>query len=249
MFEKFTQPVIIAHRGSSTRAPENTLSAFKLALEERADGIELDAKLTLDGQVVVIHDQTTDRTTGFKGTVSQMLLKELKDLEAGSLFDPKFLGEQIPTLDEVFEEVGGKMLINVELTNYASPRDALVAKVVDIVKRHEAQNSVLFSSFFASNLRRAAVLMPEVPRAILCSAGIFGVLARSNYGYRASPAIVHPYFTDVTPAYVNREHARNRRVHVWTVDAEADLRRMAAAGVDGIITDDPLFAREVVKQI
>jgi len=97
--------VIIAHRGSSTRAPENTLSAFKLALEERADGIELDAKLTLDGQVVVIHDQTTDRTTGFKGTVSQMLLKELKDLEAAVCLI-KVPGRADSHLDEVFEEVG-----------------------------------------------------------------------------------------------------------------------------------------------
>jgi len=100
-----------------------------------------------------------------------MLLKELKDLEAGSLFDPKFIGEQIPTLDEVFEEVGGKILINVELTNYSSPQDALVARVVELVKRHNVQGSVLFSSFFASNLRKAAVLLPEVPRAILCSKG------------------------------------------------------------------------------
>lgn len=247
MFEKFSQPVIFAHRGSCSRAPENTLSAFKLALEEGADGIELDAKLSLDGEVVVIHDQTTDRTTGHKGSVNQMLLKDLKTLEAGSLFDPKFMGEQIPTLDEVFEALGGKMLINVELTNYASPRDQLVEKVVEIIRRHEAQSTVLFSSFFASNLRKAAELLPEVPRAMLCSAGIFGALARSSYGYRAAPAIVHPYFSDATPSYVAREHARHRRVHVWTVNEAADLRRMVAAGVDGIITNDPIKAREVVE--
>lgn len=247
MFEKFSQPVIFAHRGSCSRAPENTLSSFKLALEEGADGIELDAKLSKDGEVVVIHDQTTDRTTGHKGTVNQMLLKDLKDLEAGSLFDPKFMGEQIPTLDEVFEAVGGKLLINVELTNYTSPRDELVEKVVEIVKRHEAQSSVVFSSFFASNLRKAAVLLPEVPRAILCNIGILGALARSNYGFRASPAIVHPHFSDVTPSYVAHEHLRHRRVHVWTVDDVADLMRMKTAGVDGIITDDPVKAREVVE--
>jgi glycerophosphoryl diester phosphodiesterase len=248
MFTSFSQPVIFGHRGSSARAPENTLSSFRLALQEGADGIELDAKLSLDEQVMVIHDPTTDRTTGFKGTVNRMLLKELKDLEAGSLFDPKFIGEQIPTLDEVFEEVGGKILINVELTNYSSPQDALVARVVELVKRHQAQGYVLFSSFFASNLRKAAVLLPEVPRAILCSKGIFGAMARSAYGVRAAPEIVHPHFTDVTPDYVAREHARSRRVHVWTVDDWADLRRMAAAGVDGIITDDPIRAREVLEQ-
>lgn len=248
MFEKFSQPVIFAHRGSCTRAPENTLSAFKLALEEGADGIELDAKLTRDNEVVVIHDPTTDRTTGFRGTVNQLDLHQIKDLEAGSLFNTSFLGEQIPTLDEVFEAMGGKLLINVELTNYYSPRDALVEKVVEIVRRHEAQNYVLFSSFYASNLRKSALLLPEVPRAILCQAGVLGILSRSDYGYRAAPSIVHPYFADVSRAYVSREHARQRRVHVWTVDAESDLIRMAAIGVDGIITDDPVKAREVISR-
>lgn len=248
MFKRFSQAVILAHRGSCVRAPENTISAFNLAFEEGADGIELDAKLTLDGEVVVIHDHTTDRTTGYRGVVSQMRLKELKDLEAGSLFDPKFLGEQIPTLDEVFEAVGKKMLVNVELTNYTSPRDELVEKVVEIVRRHEVQDSVLFSSFFASNLRKAAELMPEVPCAMLCSPGIFGALARSSYGYRAAPEIVHPYFTDVSAGFVAREHGRNRRVHVWTVNEVPDLRRMVDAGVDGMITNDPIKAREVVEQ-
>jgi glycerophosphoryl diester phosphodiesterase len=248
MFEKFSQPVIFAHRGSCTRAPENTLSSFKLALEEGADGIELDAKLTRDGEVVVIHDPTTDRTTGFSGTVNQLDLKEIKDLEAGSLFNTKFLGEQIPTLDEVFEAMDGKLLINVELTNYYSPRDALVEKVVEIVRRHEGQRYVLFSSFYASNLRKSALLLPEVPRAMLCEPGVLGILSRSEYGYRAAPAIVHPHFTDVSPGYVSRQHARQRRVHVWTVDAESDLKRMLAAGVDGIITNDPIKAREAIPQ-
>lgn len=248
MFNSFSRPVIFAHRGACAHAPENTLASFNLAVEHGADAVELDVKLTLDQQVVVIHDQTTDRTTGVMGTVSQMLLRDLKDLEAGSLFDRKFLGEQIPTLDEVFEAVGNKLLVNVELTNYTTPRDDLVALVAEIVLRHEMQDRVVFSSFFASNLRKAALLLPEVPRAILCSKGIFGALARSAYGRRVSPELIHPYYTDVNAKYIAQEHAQNRRVNVWTVDADKDLKRMFELKVDGVITDDPLKAREVLEE-
>ncbi|TLM97332.1 hypothetical protein FDZ73_25195, partial [bacterium] len=185
---------------------------------------------------------------GVMGTVSQMRLREIKDLEAGSLFDQKFLGEQIPTLDEVFEAVGKKLLVNVELTNYMSPQDDLVSLVAEIVLRHEMQERVVFSSFFASNLRKAALLLPEVPRAILSSKGIFGALARSSYGRRVSPDFIHPYFTDVNPKYIAQEHAQNRRVNVWTVDAVEDLKRMFELKVDGVITDDPLKAREVLEE-
>src|SRR5512138_2694544 len=96
-------PAIIAHRGASAHAPENTLSAFRLALEQGADGIELDAKLSADGHVIVIHDQTIKRTTGQPGIVRQMTLRQLKSMDAGSFFDSAYAGEQIPTLAEVFE--------------------------------------------------------------------------------------------------------------------------------------------------
>ena len=248
MFESFSRPVLFAHRGASARAPENTLAAFALAVKEGADAVELDAKLTLDCQVVVIHDQTTLRTTGVKGTVNQMLLKDIKNLEAGSGFDPKFMGEQIPTLDEVFEAVGKQLLIDVELTNYTSPHDELVERVVEIVKRHQMEKRVLFSSFFAINLRRVAVLLPEVERGLLCHMGILGALGRSSYGRRVSPDIILPYFTDVNERYIANERAQNRSVIVWTVDAADDLRRMSDLQLKGIITNDPIKAREVLEE-
>src|SRR5512138_390835 len=101
-------PAIFAHRGASAHAPENTLAAFRLALEHGADGIELDAKLTSDGQVVVIHDQTVERTTGDPGMVRDMTLAQLKALDAGSFFDSAFTREPIPTLAEVFDLIGSR---------------------------------------------------------------------------------------------------------------------------------------------
>src|SRR5512141_2609782 len=101
MLENFPKPFLLAHRGASTHAPENTLPAFELALEEGADGVELDAKLSADGKVVVIHDATVDRTTDGHGRVSELSLQELKALDAGASFGDRFRGVRIPTLDEV----------------------------------------------------------------------------------------------------------------------------------------------------
>src|SRR5512132_2581784 len=103
MLTSLLQPIIFAHLGASANAPENTLAAFELALEQNADAIELDVKLSADGQVIVIHDPTVDRTTGSHGRVKDLSLAELRSLDAGSFFSEKYTGEKIPTLEEEFE--------------------------------------------------------------------------------------------------------------------------------------------------
>lgn len=245
-FLKFDRPLVIGHRGACAHAPENTLASFRLAADQKADAIELDAKLSADGQVMVIHDATVDRTTGGRGAVKNLSLAQLKTLDAGSFFGAQFAGEPIPTLDEVFESVGERVLINVELTNYATPGDALVEKVVDLVRRHGLEERVLFSSFQPLNLMRAQRLLPETPVAILALDGRAGWWARSFVMRRLSPFFVHPYFTDVDEEYIARQHAQTRRVNVWTINAPADLERLIRAGADGLITDDPPTARRAL---
>ena len=144
MCQQLQLPTIFAHRGSSVHAPENTLSAFKLAISHHADAIELDAKLCATGEVVVIHDQSVDRTTNGSGKVLELPLTALRELDAGSWFGTDFQGEGIPTLDEVFEVVGRKIFINVEITNYATPFDDLPQKVVEIVRRHGLQENMFW---------------------------------------------------------------------------------------------------------
>jgi glycerophosphoryl diester phosphodiesterase len=245
MFASLTQPVIFAHRGASAQAPENTLAAFELALAQNADGIELDVKLSADGQVVVIHDSTVKRTTGSDGRVKDLSLGQLQSLEAGSFFSEKFRGEKIPTLEEVFEIVGKRTFINVELTNYNTPRDQLVEKVCSLVKKNELQNRVMFSSFFASNLSKARLYLPDVPRGLLAMNGIFGAWARSfGFAFGRYEAL-HPHLKDVTSQQVQRVHRLNRRIHVWTVNRAEDMRRLFHWGVDAIFTDDPLLAVQV----
>lgn len=239
-------PLVVAHRGDKIHAPENTLAAFELAARNGADAIEFDVKLTADGHVIVIHDQTVDRTTNGSGNVARLTLAALRDLDAGVQFPGQFPGEKIPTLDEVFETVGKRLYMNVELTNYATPFDQLVTNVAELVRKHGMQERVLFSSFFPANLRKTRALLPEVPRGLLTWAGWMGWWGRT-IGFRSGVyQALHPHLSDVTPDLVYRLHATGKRLNVWTINSEADLKRMVELGVDGLITDDPALALRVM---
>ena len=245
MLDSLTQPVIFAHRGASTHAPENTIAAFELALAQHADAIELDVKLSADGHVVVIHDPTVDRTTDGRGRVKDLTLDELKALSAGKSYSGAYQNEKIPTLEEVFEAVGQRTFINIELTNYTTRRDDLVKTVCMIVKKHQMQKHVLFSSFLASNLTKARSYLPEVPRGLLAMNGLLGVWARS-FGFSfGNYDALHPSIKDVAKQQATRVHRLNRRLYVWTVNEEQDMRRLFNWGVDGIFTDDPQLAVKV----
>ncbi len=244
------RPTIFAHRGASAFAPENTLAAFELAVIQNADAIELDAKLSADGQVVVIHDQSVDRTTDGAGQVLELPLSALKELDAGNWFGEEYTGELIPTLDEVFEAVGRKIFINIELTNYASLRDQLADKVVELVQRHNLQGSILFSSFNPFALRRAHQLLPEVPLGLLSFPGLAGLWARSWPGSWLVPyQALHPVLQDTREKLISWQHVRGRRVHTWTVNNSEDMRWLFRHKVDGIFTDDPLLAQQIRAEV
>lgn len=239
------RPVIFAHRGASAYAPENTMAAFRLAARQGVEAIELDAKLTVDGEVIVIHDLTVDRTTNAKGEVRQFSLREFQQMDAGSHFSQKFQGEPVPSLRQVFEELGRKIYINVELTNYGTPRDRLPEKVAELVREYHLEEWVLFSSFNPINLLRIRQLLPECPVGILALEGAAGWIARSVVGRAFAPQIVHPNLRDATKYYIQKQHERHRRVHVWTVNEPKDLQRLFEDGVDGVFTDDPLTALQI----
>jgi len=241
MWNDLESPVVVAHRGDKAYAPENTLSAFEQAAEKGADAVEFDVKLTADNKVIVLHDQTVDRTTNGTGNIAKLTFSALRDLEAGTQFPGKFPTERIPELDEVFETVGKRVYMNVELTNYSTPNDALVPTVVDVVKKHGMQSRVFFSSFFAQNLRKVRLLLPEVPRGLLTMPGLMGLWGRT-LGWRGDYAALNPYMTDVNAGLVYKIHAAGKSVNAWTVNTEAEIKRMIGLSVDGIITDDPALA-------
>ena len=242
MLEHFPRPILLAHRGDLVNAPENTLPSFRQAIQKGADGVELDAKLTLDGHVIVIHDSTVDRTTNGKGKVGAFNLEAIRKLDAGSWFDAQFAGAKIPLLEEVFESVGKDRLINIELTNYATPRDGLTQKVCELIKRHNNQGQIIFSSFFPSNLKIAAQILPEVPRGLLAMPGLIGSWARSFGFMFGDYQALHAHISNASREQVQRAHRVKRRVHVWTANSPQEVSQLQEWGVDGIFTDDPGMA-------
>lgn len=247
MLQHFPTPIILAHRGDLAHAPENTIPSFSQAIQKGADGVELDAKLTADGHVIVIHDSTVDRTTNGKGKVTSFTLDEIRKLDAGSWFDAKFANTKVPLLEEVFEVVGKDKLINIELTNYSTPKDGLTQKVCELIKKHNNQAQIIFSSFFASNLKFAEQILPEIPRGLLSMPGLVGLWARSFGFMFGEYQALHPHISDVTKEQVNRVHRLKRRVHVWTANAPEELNSLKVFGVDGIFTDDPAEAVQVLR--
>jgi glycerophosphoryl diester phosphodiesterase len=239
MLDRFPRPIIFGHRGDNLYAPENTLPSFSQAIQKGADGIELDAKVTADGHVIVIHDGTVDRTTDGKGLVASLTLEAIRKLDAGSWKDKKFAGTKVPLLEEVFEMVGKDRLINIELTNYYAPPDNLVEKVCELIRRHNNASQILFSSFYVRNLKIASHIMPEIPRGLLALPGFLGLWARSFGFMFGDYQALHPHISNCSREQIQRAHRVKRRVHVWTANEPEDIRRLRDWDVDGIFTDDP----------
>jgi glycerophosphoryl diester phosphodiesterase len=246
-FHDFSRPMIFAHRGACAYAPENTLAAFELAIRQEADAIELDTKLSADGQPVVIHDQTVDRTTSQHGKVSTFTAAQLHQLDAGSYFDIAFRGEPIPSLEDVFAAVGQRIYINVELTNYASPTDDLPEKVAELVKRHNLAQRVLFSSFNPLALIRVHRRLLDTPVGLLAFPTWKGGLARGWLGRKIGYQSLHPYFSDVTAQLVSQVHQCGCKLFVWTVNRAEEMQRLFQLGADGIFTDDPVLAKQTLQ--
>jgi glycerophosphoryl diester phosphodiesterase len=244
----FKKPTIFAHRGASAYAPEDTLSAFRLAEVQEADAIELDAKLSADGQVVVIHDDTVDRTTNGTGIVKSLTMVELQKLDAGSKFPPLYKSEKIPSLAQVFETIGRKLFINIELANYSSPKDELVDKVVVLVKKFNLADNIILSSFNMIALIQARKLLGKIPLGLLTYPGLAEAALRSKL-VRFGPLLaLHPSFLDVTPNLIQTAHQAKCQVHAYTVNQPEKIHELYKARVDGIFTDDPQLARKILAE-
>lgn len=240
-------PLLMAHRGGAGLAPENTLEAFTQAVEVwRADALELDVRATSDGRIVVIHDDAVDRTTDGRGLVSSYSWDALRELDAGYRFvDPtgqptyRGRGVRIPLFEEVLEACP-RTRINVETKERAATLGLL-----DIIRRHGAQHRVLFAASHEPD--RAEARGYEGPwGASAQQIRRFHVLHRLPFGAGYTPSVDALQVPDVwggrrvvTPRFIERAHARNIAVHVWTVDEVEDMRRLLEWGVDGVQTDRP----------
>jgi glycerophosphoryl diester phosphodiesterase len=214
----------------------NTLPAFELALAQGADGIELDTHLTKDGILIVLHDFTVDHTTDGSGYARDMTLAEIKKLDAGYKFNDSFRGTRVPTLDEVFENMGGKLLINVEIKSESQDTDGVEQAVADCIRRHGLQSSSIVSSFNPYALQRFRQILPEVPIGYLYAPDwTFWPEIMDTIPHEAR----HPHFSVIDAAYMKSARERNWRVNTWTVNDPQEGRRLCGLGVDAIITDYP----------
>ncbi len=229
----------IAHRGASGTFPENTLSAFRAAIEAGADMCELDVQLTRDGAVVVIHDDTVERTTDGNGEVAKLTLEELKRLDAGAKFKGGAIkGERIPTLDEVFEITGGKCGLNIELK-----AAGVENQVAQIMQARNAFGDSIVSSFDWDYLKKIQQLHFNIRVGLLAEEKPVDLMMNA-VAMRAHS--INPRWDMVTADLCKAAHERGLKVYTWTVDADARMRALIECGVDGIMTNYPERLRKVL---
>jgi glycerophosphoryl diester phosphodiesterase len=229
-----------AHRGASGRAPENTLAAFRLAMEMGAEMCELDVQQTADDRLVVMHDDTLNRTTTGKGNLWEMTLAELQQHDAGAWFDRRFAGERLPTLEQVMALARGKMKLNIEVKMHGHERN-LAALVVDTVQREKFIDDCLVTSFDWKAVNEIKNLAPE-----LKAGYIFGWKEFSAEVFDAPVEVLSAHYGLADAGFLERAHAAEKKVHVWTVNYKWMMRRLIKRGVDGIITNYPERLKEVV---
>lgn len=223
---------IFAHRGASADAPENTLDAFRLAVEQGADGVELDVRVGRDGSLVVHHDP--DVADG----------RAIRDLDRGDL------PADVPLLDAALDACAG-LVVNVEIKNL--PRDddfdatlSVVDSVVSLLRSRDGRDDVIVSCFHLPTLDRVREVAPEIPTAFLTY--LSPPAADSvPLAVRGGHATIHPHWASVDGALVDAAHAAGLAVNVWTVDDPDELRRLAGLGVDGVVTNVPAVARTVLE--
>ncbi|GAB4510400.1 MAG: glycerophosphodiester phosphodiesterase [Anaerolineae bacterium] len=238
------RPLIFGHRGASAYAPMNTIPAFELAAEQGADGVELDVHLTRDGHVVVIHDDSVRATTDGQGYVKEMTLEQIKALDAGAWFNAAFAGVRIPTLDEVFEAVGQRLLVNVEIKSFSVNPDGTEQAVAAVIRRHNMQERVIVSSFNPLSLIRFRAVMPEVVIGYLYAPEIptWPVDTLNKLTYEAA----HPYHDTVDSDFMDMARSRGTLVNTWTVNDPEMAVYLDSIGIDGIICDNPDIIRNAV---
>ncbi len=239
----------LGHRGASHDAPQNTLAAFRLANEYGADGYELDVHLTKDGVPVVIHDFTVDQTTDGTGLVAGFTLADLKRLDAGVKFSPRFAGERIPTLAEVFDILEPHSIVNVELKTKSIGDNGLERATVQLIRERGLQERVILSSFNPFSLLRVRRIAPELKIGLLYAPDLPLYLRKAWFRLVVKPQALHPHYRMVDARYMAWAKRKGYEVNVWTVDAPEDMRRLAALGVNAIITNRPDVLKSVLASL
>jgi len=240
--------MVVAHRGFSGAAPENTLAAFRKAIDAGSDMIELDIQLSKDGKIVVIHDETLERATNGQGKVSDHTLQQLKKFDAGSRFRAEFSGERIPTLREVLDLAKGRVLVNIEIKNPTHgqyPITELADKALKEVKNAGMLDRVIFSSFNPVSLEHIQQKEPRVWVALLFHRA-WNSLPELTGGKACE--VLNLRNIHLSREKISRIHKEGMKVNVYTVNTEEELEQFVKWGADGIITNYPDRLIKILKE-
>jgi glycerophosphoryl diester phosphodiesterase len=248
-------PIVVAHRGASGYAPENTMAAIKKAITMGVDMIEIDVQLSKDNEVVLMHDLTVDRTTNGKGKVRDLYLEEIKKLDAGKWFSSEFSGEKVPTLEEVIQAINGQCKLLIEVKRVKSKKLEIENKIVQLINKYNAYNWCIVQSFETQVIKNIQALDKSIECHKLVTMNISvlplhidsRIKTGTIYKYKTVQSI-NPYFKMLNKRKVNKIHSRGQKIITWTVNEPEDMKRMIEMGVDGIITNYPDRLIQLLKK-
>ncbi len=232
--------MVVAHRGASGYAPENTLSAMKKAMEMNAEMSELDVQETADGEIILLHDGTLKRTAGVDGNIWETNYADLKGLDVGSWFSEEYKNEPIPTMKEVIDLVKGKMKINIELKTNKHEK-MLAERTLKIVEANNFLDQVVFTSFKFAEADKIRELNSKAKVGY-----IFSKLPKDIDVFTADVDLLSAKYKIVDAEFVRKAKENGKEVAVWTVNKPEDMKRMIELGVDAIITNYPDVLRKLL---
>jgi glycerophosphoryl diester phosphodiesterase len=248
------QPIIIAHRGAMGYAPENTLAAFKLAIELGADAIELDLRQTKDGVPVALHNATLNKTTNAQGNVKNFNFDELQKLDAGSWFDEKYQKEKIPSLQEVINLLNDSVVIIIELKDGNETYPGIEEKTVSLIRENRIESQTILKSFDPNVLSRLRKIAPEIPLCYVYALRIpwlgmiidQGVTFGSIFSIDAEYLQPHRFF--LSESFVKDAQSKGYKIISWGVNSEEAIKQSIYYNVDGIETDYPDRVKKLISE-
>ena len=238
----FQNPTVMAHRGLSADAPENTLYAFSDAISVGADFIELDVQQTRDGVLVVMHDSNLKRTTGVNKNIWDVDYADIQNLDAGSWFDPAYANARIPTLEETLQFVDKRAKLNIEIKPTKHGSDTLEQDVAELITQYQYTDACYVTSFSYGSLKKVKEVNPEIRTGYLMSVA-YGQFYSLKY---ADAFSLNKVF--VTSQVVNAAHQQGKQIFAWTVNSMSEVRSLCNLHVDSIITDDPVMVQNVISR-
>lgn len=238
----FQNPTVMAHRGLSADAPENTLYAFSDAISVGADFIELDVQQTRDGVLVVMHDSNLKRTTGVNKDIWDVDYADIQNLDAGSWFDPAYANARIPTLEETLQFVDKRAKLDIEIKPTKHGSDTLEQDVAELITRYQYTDACYVTSFSYGSLKKVKEANPEIRTGYLMSVA-YGQFYSLKY---ADAFSLNKVF--VTSQVVNAAHQQGKQIFAWTVNSMSEVRSLCNLHVDSIITDDPVMVQNVISR-